>query len=240
MRRNRPLTYYYRTGPIGQLFRVLGDDPRLARVGIIGLGSGSLTAYARGGQHWTYFEIDPVVERIATDPSLFTFYRDAQARGARVDTVVGDARVTLQRSPEKFGVIVIDAFSSDAIPIHLLTREALRVYLDHLQDGGFLLFNISNRYLDLEPILVALARDARPPLWCLVGDDRHRRSDSEKAVGMTPSHWLILARDQNSVGGKPGIAWDWRRPLPGNDQPVWTDDYSNLFRVLKLRADTAE
>jgi hypothetical protein len=227
---SKPLTYYYPTGPIGHLFGALGNDPRLRRVGIIGLGAGTMVAYAHPGWHWTYFEIDPAVARIAQDPKLFTYYTDAEARGVQLDVVFGDARLTLERTDEKFGMIVLDAFSSDAIPVHLLTREALQVYLSRLEEGGFLLFNISNRYLDLEPVVAALAADAG--LECLFEDDRYSDSSEEKN-GKTKSQWLIMARrkeDLPRVRGKAGI---WAPPTPRIGLPVWTDDFSNLFQVFR-------
>jgi hypothetical protein len=226
----KPLTYYYPTGPIGHLFGALDNDPRLRRVGIIGLGAGTMVAYARPGWHWTYFEIDPAVARIAQDPNLFSYYTKARARGVQLDVVFGDARLTLERTEEKFGMIVLDAFSSDAIPVHLLTREALQVYLSRLEEGGFLLFNISNRYLDLEPVVAALAADAG--LECLFEDDRYSDGSDEKH-GKTKSQWLVMARrieDLPRVRGKNGI---WAPPTPRTGLPVWTDDYSNLFQVFR-------
>jgi hypothetical protein len=239
--RGKPLTYYYITGPVGHLFAALGDDPRLKRVGIIGLGSGTMATYARPGQHWTYFEIDPAVARIAQDPTLFTFYTDAQARGVELDTVFGDARLTLERTAERFGMIVIDAFSSDAIPVHLLTREALQVYLDHLDEHGFLTFNISNRYLDLEPVVAELAHDAG--MVALFEDDRFVQSGSSRRSagpgdvdadkGKTKSQWAVMARreqDLPEVRGKGGI---WAPPTRRTDLAVWTDDFSNIFQVFR-------
>ena len=126
---------------------------------IVGLGAGSLACYAEPGQGWTFYEIDPAVVRIARDPRFFTYLKDCRARSQ--DVVVGDARLRLRDAPDGgYGLIVLDAFSSDAIPMHLLTREALRLYRDKLADGGLIAFHISNRYLDLAPVLGALARDA--------------------------------------------------------------------------------
>jgi len=158
--------------------------------------------------------------------------RDAQDRGVTVDTVLGDARMTLRRSDERFGVLVIDAFSSDAIPVHLLTREALQVYLDHLDDHGFLLFNVSNRYLDLEPVLSALAIASEPRLACVFQDDRDTRP-SEKRAGKWPSQWGMIARRAADVpaAARGGL---WRLPRARPGLPAWTDDFSNLFSVLKM------
>jgi hypothetical protein len=234
-RRGEPLTYYDRHGPVGNFFAALEDgqeDPRLRRVGLIGLGCGTIAAYARPGQHWTYFEIDPAVGRIAQNPDLFTYCSDAEARGARIDVVYGDARLTLGRSGERFGVIVIDAFSSDTIPVHLLTREALRVYLDHLEDGGLLLFNISNDYLDLEPLLAALADDCQPPLVCRVRDNLWLQKP-EKEAGMTPSQWAVMARSQGDLPPRMRQRASWHKPAARPGLRAWTDDFSNLFEVLR-------
>ena len=135
-----PTSYYHRLGPIGQAFETLGD--RAARVGVVGLGAGGLVCYGRPAARWTYFEIDAVVERIARDPAFFTFLANSRAN---VDVVIGDGRLTLGRTdPGTFDVIVIDAFSSDAIPMHLLTREFLATVLERLRPGGVLAFHISN------------------------------------------------------------------------------------------------
>lgn len=240
-RRGKPLTYYYPTGPVGHLFKTLGNDRRLQRVGIIGLGSGTMVTYARPGQHWTYFEIDPAVARIAQNRDLFTFYRDAQDRGVELDTVFGDARLTIRRSNEKFGMIVIDAFSSDAIPVHLLTREALQVYLDHLEDDGILTFNISNRYLNLEPIIAELAHDSSAV--CLFDDDRlyldeqgNPGSPAAKADaqnGKTQSQWLVMARREKDLPRLRSLGGVWTPPVRKSGLQLWTDDYSNLFQVFR-------
>jgi spermidine synthase len=229
-RRGDPLTYYYRNGPVGHLFATMGNDPRLERVGIVGLGSGSMAAYARPGQHWTYFEIDPAVARIAQDPNLFTFYSDAVARGVQLDTVFGDARLTLEGTHEQFGLIVIDAFSSDAIPVHLLTREALQVYFRRLQPRGFLAFNVSNRYLDLEPVLAALAHDAGGV--CLWEDDRFTNPKDEKK-GKTKSQWVVVARSAEDLPPLRKAGGLWAPIAVRVSVPVWTDDFSNLFQVFR-------
>jgi hypothetical protein len=226
-RRDEPLTYYHRTGPIGRLFAALEGDPRLKRVGLVGLGVGALACYARPGQHWTYYEIDPAVIFLARDSGYFTFLKDARAP---LDIVPGDARSTLTRSPDRFGLIVVDAFTSDAIPVHLLTREALQVYRDHLDDDGILAFNISNRYLDLQPVLAGLAADARPPMLCLLREDLSV-SASEKQAGKAPSLWVVLANRRQDVEKLAGGPWQPTPARPGT--PPWTDDYANPLGVLK-------
>jgi hypothetical protein len=221
-----PLTYYYRTGPAGKVFTHLQGDPRLRRVGLVGLGAGALACYASAGEHWTFFEIDPAVLHIAQHE--FTYLTSCPAQ---VDFVLGDARLTLARSSDRFGVLVIDAFSSDAIPMHLLTREALAIYRNHLEDNGLILFNVSNRYLDLPPVLAALAQDAG--MIATSYEDRGL-SDRERRAGKSPSHWVLLAYSREAAAGI-GIGWGPVRPRRGTS--VWTDDYSNLFSVMKWKKD---
>ena len=151
-RRLEPLTYYTRTGPIGQVFEVLCARDPGSDVGVVGLGAGSLACYAGPGQRMTFFEIDPAVAKIARDPRFFTFLADSRA--ASIAVVLGDARLRLGDAPDhSYGLIVLDAFSSDAIPTHLLTREALQLYRAKLEKDGLLAFHISNKWIDLAPIL---------------------------------------------------------------------------------------
>jgi hypothetical protein len=155
-----PSSYYVQDGPGSQVIDAIGARPDgdRANVAIVGLGIGSMATYARPGQAWTFYELDPAVERIARDASLFTHLRDCPA--ATLEVVLGDARLRLADAPEHhFQAIVLDAFSSDAIPVHLLTREALSLYLARRAPGGLIAFHISNRYLDLEPVLGAWRRN---------------------------------------------------------------------------------
>jgi hypothetical protein len=231
-RQREPLNYYHTTGPIGQVFAALRGDPRLQRVGVVGLGTAALCCYAAPGQQWTFYEIDPEVVYIARDSGLFTFFSKCLTR-PRV--VVGDARLRLQHSDDRFGLLVVDAFSSDAIPVHLLTKEALGIYLDHLDDDGILAFNISNRYLDLEAVLANLARDHHPPLVCLAQEDRSL-SEKQKADGKSPSHWVVIAHRPEAVAKlTKTAAWRAAHGRPG--QSVWKDDFSNLLGVIRWRME---
>jgi hypothetical protein len=230
--RRRPLTYYSTTGPIGGVFRALQDDPRLRRVGVVGLGTGSLAAYSQPGQEWTFFEIDPSVKRIAENPKLFTFLHDAEGT---IQIDLGDARLRLQKSKQTFGLLIVDAFGSDAIPMHLLTREAFAVYLDRLEPTGILAFHVSNRYVDLEPVLANLAADVNPPGVAYYR--RHRAlSDEERDQGIMPSDWLVFARRKEDLPSSLRMgAWFPARPRP--EWQVWTDDASNLFQVFRWTND---
>jgi hypothetical protein len=232
-RRREPLTYYSKIGPIGDLFRAFKGDARLQRVGIVGLGAGSLAAYSQRGDDWTFFEIDPSVRHIAEDPNLFTYLNDA--RGT-IGSDLGDARLQLKKSTQMFGVLIVDAFGSDAIPLHLLTREAMQVYLDHLEPNGLLAFHVSNNYVDLEPVLARLAEAAQPRL---VGYIRRHGglSSQEEAQGIMPSDWAVFGRNGDDL--EPLLAksaGQWRPVKTRANVSLWTDDHSNLFQVFRWRS----
>ena len=164
-RRHEPLTYYYRTGPIGQVFGMMKERIHQSNIAIVGLGTGSLAAYAEPGQHWDFYEIDPIVVQIARERCYFTMLDESRAGSTEV--VLGDARLRLQDAPDHgYKLIVLDAFSSDAIPTHLLTREALRLYLSKLAEGGIIAFHISNHYVDLSPSWGLWLRMRARTAWC--------------------------------------------------------------------------
>ncbi len=225
-RRRIPLTYYYPAGPVGQLMRGLPAS-REREVGVIGLGAGSLACYARPGDTYTFYELDPTVVGIARNPRLFTYLRDCRGRNRVVE---GDARLSLRRaSDRRYGVLVADAFSSDAIPLHLLTREALALYERKLRRDGVLALHITNRFLTLEPVLGNLAHDAR--LVCL--GESEPRSVADHPPGRSPSHWVVMARRWALLGR---VAGDrrWHRCARDTSQRVWKDDYSSPIRALRL------
>lgn len=215
-----PLTYYHDTGPIGHVmaaYNVPDKDNKYPNCAFIGLGTGTMAAYAQKGQHVTFYDIDPVVKRISFDnDKYFTFVENARNRGAKVDLVLGDARLTMDRQElsedEKYKIVVVDAFSSDAIPIHLITREALQMYLKKITPDGLICFHISNRYLDLKPVLANLAR--AESLKTLYFSD-----DDEAEAGKARSTWVVLAKNQQALSRlltkenlKP-IQAEWDKPL---------------------------
>jgi len=156
-----PLSYYHREGPLGSVFAALGaktaERPR--GVAVVGLGAGTTAAYARAGEGWTFYEIDPEVIDIARDPALFTYL--SSCAGAPVNVLTGDARLRLREAPTAaYDLIVLDAFSSDAVPAHLLTREAVALYLSKLAPGGVIAFHVSNRSLELERVALGVSADA--------------------------------------------------------------------------------
>ena len=150
--------YYHVDGAFGQLFRALHSSLQKRPVAVIGLGTGGLACYGTPGSHWTFYEIDPLVETIARDDRFFTFLRDCPPV-SRV--VLGDARLALRDAPDHhYGLIIVDAFTSDAVPTHLITREAFATYVQKLTPDGVLALHISNRYLDLAPVVGNLGLDA--------------------------------------------------------------------------------
>jgi spermidine synthase len=215
-----PLTYYHRNSPIGQLFTATAEQAGRRRVAVVGLGSGTLAAYSQPGEQWTFYEIDPGIVKIARTPRYFTYLRDSPAQ---VRVVLGDARLSLVDAPRQaYDMIVVDAFNSDAIPVHLLTREALGIYMDKLAPGGVVVLHLSNRYLDLEPVVAALARERG--LKARVGENRL------SGFFFSASVWAIVARSSDDFGP---LAADsrWHDAVGRRDVPAWTDDYSSLLSV---------
>lgn len=224
--KGEPLTYYHRTGPIGQAFAALQEAGRVHSVGLVGMGVGSLAAYGEAGQTFTFYEIDPDVIHIARDSGLFSFIPDAKAE---IRIVLGDARLKLATAPEgAYDFLVLDAFSSDAIPTHLLTVEALKLYRSKLAPGGILAFHISNRYLELEPVVAAGAREAG--FVAIIQDDEFV-SDQDIREGKFRSTWVLLGADEGSL--EPMASDNRWSSLPSApDEQPWTDDFSNLIRAF--------
>lgn len=225
-----PLTYYYHNGPIGQLFEAFAGPEAKQRVAVLGLGAGTLATYAESGQTWTFFEIDPEVVRVAWED--FTFLKDAAARGVAVHVVLGDGRLALGQVPDaNFDLLFADAFSSDAVPVHLLTREAVQLYISKLAAHGVLVVNVTNRCLDLEPVVAGLAEELS--LTARIREESPATLTSEdKKQGKAPSRWIVLARQPADLGGLvDDIRWRPLRPQAG--VAVWSDDYSNLLSVFR-------
>jgi spermidine synthase len=222
------LTYYHASGPIGQI--IAQTNPR--RIAVVGLGVGSLAAYADAKTTLVFYEIDPTVRWIAADSGYFTFIQSARRRGANVRIVLGDARLTLARAPaDSYDLLVIDAFSGDAVPIHLLTREAMAIYRDRLAPGGLLAMHISNMYLNLQPVIAALAQDGG---WAGLYCDDLELSRSQAAAGKFASQWVVLARDPSALSSlKTDPRWQPLRTEAG--VPVWSDDFSNILSVFRWK-----
>jgi hypothetical protein len=258
---DEPLTYYHSSGPIGELIHEFSGPRMKPKMAVIGLGTGTMAAHAQAGQNVTFFEIDPLVKWIAENPKYFTNLKDCKTRGANYEIVLGDARVQMERRKgEKFGMIVVDAFSSDSIPVHLLTKQAVQMYFEHLEDDGVLVLHISNRYLDLERVVARLADELKvTALLCRDSDD--------KAVHKTASNWVAVARNSAALsqlryraaltfrlanpnylesdpsdryglaaaGGAMPLMWTqdrWVRLKSQRRDPLWTDDFSNLLGII--------
>lgn len=221
-----PLTYFTRAGPIGQFFAAFKGDRAKRNVAVIGLGAGTLASYAERGQDWTFYEIDSAVAKIARDTQYFTYLRDAEARGAHVQIILGDGRLRIQESKDQYDLIVLDAFSSDSIPVHLLTREALQVYLSKLNAGGILIFQLTNAYLRLPTVAANLVEDAN--LFGVIQLDDHV-SPAEFQFGRYPSRWAVVARKAADLAILQDPRW---QKLTRQRGRVWTDDYSNVLSVF--------
>lgn len=222
-RAEQPTLYYSEESGVGRVFGLLTGTPR--HVGIVGLGIGTLATYSRAGDRFRCYEINPLVERAAR--THFSFLRDAAAETA---VVLGDARLQLEREPAQgFDLLVLDAFSSDAIPLHLLTREAFATYLRHLQPSGLIAAHISNRSVNLEPVLDTLARH----LGLVAAVVEHRPPADQWWI--IPSTWVVLSRDAARFN-EPTLR-SVARPLasPHGGLKLWTDDYAALVPVLRWK-----
>jgi SAM-dependent methyltransferase len=217
-------TYYHEDSGIGAAIRSLNGRKGPARVGVIGLGVGTIAAYGRPGDVYRFYDIDARVMKLAMQE--FTYLRDSQAK---IELALGDARLVLEREPARnFDVLAVDAFSSDAIPVHLITKEALGVYLKHVKPDGIVAFHVSNRFLNLIPVVARLAKEQGAHA-VLVSDDPDEDVDPRRSR----TDWVLVSRDPAALQ-RPEIVE--RNASPVEDDPAlrtWTDDYSNLFEILK-------
>ena len=221
--RPEPIYYYHRNGPMAQ---VLTSQRGLSakHVGVVGLGVGSLACYSQPGQDWQYYEIDPLVEQIARDSRYFRFM---QACAGDAPVHLGDARITLAaQQPQAYDVLVIDAYSSDSVPVHLTTDEAIRLYMSHLAPDGILVFHISNRYYEIHR---PLARSAQAQ--GLVARKQAYGGNLAKDPGDWASTVVTLSRSASALGDLQGdTRW---QTLASDGGPVWTDDHADLLSILR-------
>jgi spermidine synthase len=217
--RHEPTAYFGRTTGVGQTLSKLNKLPDL-RVGVVGLGIGTLAAYAQPGQYFRFYELNDDVKTFAD--KYFSYLRDCRGK---CDVVLGDGRLSLEREqPQQFDLLVLDAFSGDAVPTHLLTQEAFEIYRRHLRPGATIAVNISNRYLDLSPVVAGLANR--------FGYTTSRTlSAADSSKGQFPADWIVLTpatahdvRQVKTAAGSEGA---------GEREILWTDDHSNLFEILK-------
>lgn len=219
-----PLTYYAAKGPLGDVMRNAGR--RSKTIAVIGLGIGSTGCYATAGQSWTFYELDPLVEEIATDSGLFHSLNRCVPK-ARI--VLGDGRLKLaEAGPAQYDLLILDAFSSDAIPVHLLTGEAFKEYARALKPHGVMAIHITNRHFDLAPVI---SRSA-PEAGFVTYERNFTPPPGVDEALLAPSRWMLLARKANDVRrivANPG----WQLMVPAPDTKLWTDDYSNVLSALK-------
>jgi SAM-dependent methyltransferase len=217
-RRTEPTTYYGPTSGIGLAIAHLGTHPK--RVAVIGLGTGTLAAHGTAGDLYRFYEINPQVIEVAG--THFTYLEDSPAH---VQTVLGDARLTMEREPpQNYDIIAVDAFSSDSIPVHLITREAMAVYLKHLKPGGVIAFHVTNRFLRLAPVVKAIADEYQLKTALI--------TDEAEASELAKTDWVLVSRNERFLERKEiAAAASQIERIP--NLAVWTDDYNNLFRILK-------
>jgi hypothetical protein len=223
--RRKPSTYFGLTSGYGRAFESLPQTPR--RVGVIGLGAGAIAAYARQGDRFRFYEIDPQVAAVAM--LEFSYLKDSPAQ---IDVVLGDGRLSLEREPaQRFDLLAIDAFAGDSIPMHLLTREAMAVYVKHLAPGGVMVFQATNRFVSIAPVVERLASEHGMSAM-MVNDDPDNTYSKGADYWLSATEQIIVTRNQALLGAPAlkGLA----EPLAINPKfRVWTDDYYNLLGVLK-------
>jgi hypothetical protein len=216
----QPTTYYTNTSGIGRLIEVLHPRLEPLRVGVIGLGTGSLAVYGTPGDTYKFYEINPDVVAVAKRD--FTYLHDS---GANIETALGDARLVLEREPaQNFDVLAIDAFSSDAIPVHLITYEAVGIYLKHVKPDGVIAFHVTNRFLNLIPVVEAIATaHGVKTLWI---------ADEGEGTLASRSDWVLLTNNPTLLQ-HPRLTESAQPIVPRPDWRMWTDDFNNLVQVLK-------
>jgi hypothetical protein len=213
-----PLAYHHPKGPVGQVLEAIPHE----RVGVMGLGAGAMAAYAETGERFTFYEIDPVVERIARND--FTYLEQC---AHRCDVVVGDGRKQIEKvDDDTYDVLFMDAYSSDSVPTHLMTREAFEIYFDKLDDDGVLVLNVSNRYLELEGVVGALAET----LGFTARTQLHEPTYEQALKEVYPSEYTVVARDEADLRGL-AESDEWEKTRVAD--VVWTDDYTNIATIVK-------
>ncbi len=249
--KKEPLTYYHRTGPVGHMFDVTYRRFPGADFAMVGLGTGSVSCYAGQGQTLTFYEIDPNVKAMVADiDKHFTYVNDARQRGAKVDIVLGDARLKLQAQTEaKYKLLLVDAFSSDSIPVHLLTKEAVDLYMNRIADGGLVALHISNRYIKLELAVSKIAEELG--IAALEFNDSWFDSTQEYPPGKSQSTWVVLAKKPETLEifkedryttryrsesfDKEPVPMGWRAMDVEPKLRVWSDDYADVLSLMRIK-----
>jgi protein-L-isoaspartate O-methyltransferase len=214
-----PLSYYHRTGPVGDAMRAIESRPP-QHVGVVGLGTGSMAAYADSRRRVTFFDVDPQMVDIAR--GYFSYLNRC---GASCTIVLGDGRLKIgQVAAGEFDVLMLDAFNSDSIPPHLVSREAIRIYLGKLKPDGMILFHVSSRYLNVSRLVAAVVTDAGLPAYI-------REDNDESAMGKLASTYVAVGRSAVSLGEIPKMD-GWKKLSEETELRPWTDDYSNMLALI--------
>lgn len=220
-KRREPTSYFGVSSGVGITLNAAETQQASLRVGVIGLGAGTLAAYGRASDHYTFYEINPLVVKIANEE--FTFLKDSPAK---INVVLGDARLSLEHEPPRgFDVLAVDAFSGDSIPVHLLTREAFALYFRHLKPGGVLAVHISNKYLNLRPVVQAAANNLGKVAVLM-------HNGFALGPGIYPSTWIVLG-SRDGFLGREQIEHTGTVLSSSSDEVLWTDDYSSIFSILR-------
>jgi hypothetical protein len=222
---NLPTTYYTRGSGVALAVDALPAGAR--RIGVVGLGTGTTAAFGRAGDYLRIYEINRDVQKLAT--SRFTYLRNCPAK---VEVALGDARLSMEREPpQNFDLLALDAFSSDAIPVHLLTKEAFALYARHLNSNGIIAVHISNHYLNLEPVVLNVAREFnyRP---AIINHGEDESDDEETGWWVYASTWILLSRSEE-VMHNPGITGAAAAESSKVKIPLWTDDFASVFQILE-------
>ncbi len=229
-----PLTYYHRNGPVGAMFdawttRTAKQRDANTDVACIGLGTGTLSAYGRPGQKMAFFEIDTHVKRLVEEPKYFTFIDMAKKQGVNLEFIMGDARVSLERLDRKYGFMLVDAFSSDAIPAHLLTKQAVQLYFQRLEDDGLLAVHISNRYLELEPVVERIVRELGLKARVMHGESYDDQRDPASEIGRFAATWIAIAKTEEALDSieQDGKKWDEEYAKWQEEYLKWEEKYKS-------------
>ncbi|MDP1969856.1 MAG: fused MFS/spermidine synthase, partial [Methylobacter sp.] len=221
-----PLTYYSRPGPMGQLFKEYDNNDQAWNIGVVGLGAGALACYAKDQQSWTLYEIDPLVVDIASNPAYFSYLSQCAHHAVMR---VGDARLSLEKEPDQhFDLLVMDAFSSDSVPTHLLTKEALELYFKKLKPNGILAFHMTNRHLSLKKVLSINAEALH--LASLIQEFKPQQ-DIPLVVA---TDWVVMAKHAETLEPlRLSRLGNWQKMPLYFDMKPWTDDFTNIVSIWK-------
>jgi SAM-dependent methyltransferase len=220
----RRITSYYGEKS-GVALAILNFPRKEKRIGVVGLGTGTLAAFGQKGDYVRIYEINTEVKRLAT--SRFTYVNDTITNGAKVDIIMGDARLSMEREePQKLDVLALDAFSSDAIPVHLLTKEAMQIYQKHLAPDGVLAVHISNRYLNLEPVVANLAKEFGYSMVTV------EDSNTAEEWWIYTSTWVLLSKNTPLIEAITSLSPPESKEQSHKPVPLWTDDYASLLPIM--------